>query len=376
MGRAVAAICPAALEKNYSYIKSIIAPECGICAMVKADAYGHGLVLVARIMERLGARYLGVADASEALSVRRAGINAPVLICGRVGLDELALLAEFRDIELMVYSFEYAKEISGFACRRGRSIRCHLKVDTGMGRLGFVCGDGRPSADILGTLALPGLEFYGICTHFASSERRDGEYTPKQFGLFCGLIDALSLEGYDFALRHAANSGAIMNFPQTHLDMVRPGIMLYGYCPTGQDNPLLVKALELYGHVEQVKLLKKGSKVSYGSLHTCERDTLAAVVGLGYGDGVSWHLLSKGCVVIRGRRAPILGRVCMDHFTVDVSHIDGVTAGDAAYFIGGRAADTAIWADEIAALSGTISYEVLCRLSNSRVCRVEEMREI
>ncbi|MBQ3141367.1 MAG: alanine racemase [Clostridia bacterium] len=361
--RAAALIHVAALKHNYEYIRSRIKPGTKLCAMVKADAYGHGAVCVARRLEKWGVDYFGVATMSEALEIRNAGVQTPILLMGYTPPEEMHFLWE-RDLTQTVFSLEYAQLLQ----QAGGRIRCHLKLDTGMSRLGFVSPSGTATPEMLRALQLDHLDYEGVYTHFALSDEPQRSDTAAQFENFTRIVDDLQQNGHSFALRHASNSGAVINFPQMNLDMVRAGIMLYGLSPDGRPDAALQPVMELVGTVESVKRLDSGSAVSYGATHVCEHPTTVAAVSLGYADGVSRALSNRGSLCVAGQRAPILGKVCMDHLMIDVTHLPQVQVGMPAYLIGGGS--NGVTADELAELEGTISYEIVCRFSGRRVPRV------
>ena len=360
--RAQAIIHTGWLVQNYNTIKNQLRPGCKICAMVKADAYGHGLLIAADALAEQ-ADYFGVATIGEALTLRQAGITTPILIMGYTAEEDIPKLAE-NTLTQIVYSEEYAALLSK---KTSGPLLCHLKIDTGMHRLGF---DHCDIAGILRALALPHLVYEGIMTHFACADQPEKPATLEQFSRFTDLVDKLAVLGHVFAIRHTANSGAILHFPQTHLDMVRPGLLLYGMTPDFTPLSGLRPVMELAGVVESIHNIPMGEPVSYGGTYICEKDTLAATISLGYADGVNRALSNRGFVLINGQRAPIIGSVCMDHLIADISGLTGIKTEMSAYILGGG--PNGVTADEIAKISGTISYEIICHLSNSRVLRVVE----
>jgi len=362
--RATATIHLSALRKNFEYIKALTGGTCKICAMVKADAYGHGAVGVAKELAHCGVDYFGVADIYEAETLREAGIKTPILMMGYTPKSDMPRLREY-DLTQTVFDLDYAETLNKIA---GGTVRCHLKLDTGMGRLGYICPDGFPTKELLRTLELPNLKFEGVYTHFAKSDEKESDMTRRQFANFMAVLSNLECAGHTFQIRHAANSGAIMNYPEMHLDMVRPGIMLYGLMPDGSKNEKLTPILDYAGAVELVKKVEGGSTISYGGTYQCTADKRIAVVSLGYADGVSRTLSNRGYLLVNGRRAAILGKICMDHLMIDADHLGKVECGTPAYIIGGgKGGNTA---DDLAAIEGTISYEVLCRMVGSRVIKL------
>jgi len=291
---------------------------------------------------------------------------------------EFAHLALDNDLALTVFDLDTARAISNVAVAVGRKITAHLKTDTGMGRLGLrPFGEGNATLDpdrvqtACQIARLPGLDLEGIFTHFASADSTDTAYTEKQFGLFCDYVDALEREGLEFRIRHTANSAAIIAHPQTHLDMVRAGIAMYGLNPSAQvnlDHLATRPVMALKARLVHVKKVPKGFCVSYGITHCTPAPTTIATVPIGYADGYSRLLSSRGTMLVRGQRAPIVGRVCMDMTMLDVGHIEGVRTGDEAVVLGSQA-DQTVTADEIAGLVGTINYEVVSSIT-ARVPRI------
>lgn len=332
--------------------------------MVKADAYGHGAVGVAKELARCGVDYLGIADIYEAQTLREAGIETPILMMGYTPKCDMPRLREY-NLTQTVFDLDFAETLNETA---GGTVRCHLKIDTGMGRLGYVCPDGFPTKDLLRTLELPNLDFEGVYTHFAKADETTSDMTRRQFENFMAVLSNLAYAGHKFQIRHAANSAAIMNYPEMHLDMVRPGIMLFGLMPDGGKNEHLTPILDYAGAVELVKEVTAGTTISYGGTYRCETDKRIAVVSLGYADGVSRTLSNRGFLLCNGKRAPILGKVCMDHLMIDADRIGKIECGMPAYIIGGGSNGNTV--DELARLEGTISYEVLCRMVGSRVKKI------
>ena len=359
------------LAHNYRAIRELLPPGCLFMGMVKSDAYGHGAVAVSRALSRLGAEYLGVACLDEALELRRGGISLPILILGSTEPRYVPELLE-HGLTQTVYDLETARMLGEQAQRAGGTLVIHLKADTGMSRLGFLCDEEHlaQSAREMGeAYRLPGLRPEGIFTHFADSDE-DEDYTLLQFTRFLDLLDRLEKDGCTFALRHCANSGATLRFPFAHLDMVRPGLALYGHYPTPEMESLcpLLPVMELYSQVASVKELPPGTSISYGRTHRLESPRRLAVVSIGYGDGFFRGYSNRFSVELNGKVAPILGRVCMDMCMVDVTEAPEVQVGDAALIYGGGLG-SAQSVERGAALMNTVSYELLCALSK-RIPRV------
>jgi len=366
-----------AIAINIQQLKKVTSPGAQFMAVVKANAYGHGTVEVARQALKSGADWLGVARIYEAVALRKAGIDGKILVMNYTP-PEFAPLALEHDLVLTVFDLETATAISDTAVAAGNQIVAHLKTDTGMGRLGLrPTGEKQIGLDpsrvkLAGRIAdLPGLDLEGIFTHFAAADSLDATYTEKQFALFCDYIDALKKVGLEFRIRHAANSAAIIAHPQTHLDMVRAGIALYGLSPSAEvnlDHLATRPAMSLKARLVHVKKVPAGFCVSYGMTYRAPAPTAIATVPLGYADGYSRLLSSRGTMLVKGQRAPIAGRVCMDLTMLDVGHIEGVRTGDEVVALG-RQGDETISADEIAGVLGTINYEIVSSIT-ARVPRI------
>ena len=350
------------LEHNYRALRAMLPPGCRFLGVVKANAYGHGAVPVAKRLEKLGAEYLAVACLEEAVELREAGVRAPILILGYTPSEcGEALLRH--DLTQTVYDAETARAFSDAALAAGKRLRIHVKADTGMSRLGWLCGGERlrPAADaIQAVCALPGLEAEGIYTHFANADA-DEEYTMTQFTRFLDLLAQLESRGLAFPIRHCAASAAMLKYPCTHLDMVRPGIALYGHYPDpsceGLDGPGLAPVMTLKTRVASVKDVPAGTPVSYGCTHVLERDTRLAALTIGYADGLPRLCSDRLEIWLKGRRVPLVGRVCMDMCMADVTGLD-VRPGDEAEIFGEH-----LPAEEAAGLARTIQYELLCSVS-------------
>ena len=356
------------LEHNYRALRAC-APDSKFLGVVKANAYGHGAVPVARKLEELGADYLAVACLNEAMELRQAGIRMPILILGATP-EELAGLVVDYDVTQTVFTPGLARALSQAAGVRGRRAKIHVKVDTGMSRLGLLDHDPAAAArEVEGLCALPNLEAEGIFTHFANADG-DEAYTMLQFTRFLDTLAELEeTYGRKFEIRHCAASGAVLNYPCTHLDMVRPGVALYGHAPdpscAGLDELDLRPAMTLKSRVAAVRDLPGDTPVSYGCTQRVGRNGgRVAVLPIGYADGLHRVLSGRGSVWLDGKRRPIIGRVCMDMCMVALEDGDQVKAGDEAEIFGPH-----LPVEESAELAGTIQYELLCAVS-ARVPRV------
>ncbi len=365
-----------AISHNLGQFKKILRPGCRLMAAVKADAYGHGILPAAERLLKDGADALGVARLKEALALRRAGIRAPILIFGYTPPEAADRLIQ-DDLTQTVYAYDAASKLSEKARALGGKIRAHLKVDTGMGRLGLLAGDlqGKIFTDALDEVKamkrLHGIDLAGAYTHFATAEDRDKIYAQRQFDIFCLFLDRLKREGVNIPLAHAANSAATIEMPETHLDMVRVGISLYGYYPSEfvhRDRVTLRPAMTLKTRIIHLKKVDSGFRVSYGGTAVTTRPTRIATVSIGYADGYSRLLSSKGRMLVRGRRAPVIGRVCMDQTMLDVEDIPNVAVGDEVVVFGTQGRGQ-IPVEEVSKAIGTISYEVVSGISE----RVERL---
>ena len=355
-----------ALAHNYHALHSLLPAGCRFLGLVKANAYGHGAVPVARKLQQLGADMLAVACLMEAEELRRAGITLPILCLGQTAPEFAPLLLEY-GVTQTVEDLETARALSDAAQAAGKRLRVHVKLDTGMGRLGFLWRDGGDNRavleDIAALCALPGLKAEGLFTHFSDADGCQS-YTMAQLARFQDARTALENRGLSFSIYHCGASAAVLHYPQTHMDMVRPGIVLYGYSPApGLGGPALQPVLTLKSRVATVRSMPAGSYISYGRTARLERDTRLAVLPIGYGDGFPRGLSNRAQVELAGARCPIVGRVCMDMCMVDVTDLPGVRPGDVATVYGPGLTE------QDARLQDTIVYELLCALS-PRVPRI------
>lgn len=366
-----------ALRENFRQVQRR-AGELPLCAVVKADAYGHGAVRCARALAEAGASWLAVSCLAEARQLRRAGLGLPILILGYTGPDQAAALAQER-IAQACFSWEYAQALSAAAEEAGVTVEVHLKADTGMGRIGFALRTDFDAAirEMLAVCALPGLAVTGLFQHFAvadSDTAEDEAYTQQQHALFVRAYEALRAAGQEPAVVHCDNSAGVMLHPDWPAGlprarcMARPGIILYGFDPSAQVRfGCFRPVMKLKTRVSMVKELQPGQSTSYGRCFTAEAPTRVATLCAGYADGYP-RLLSNGVGVVElhGQPCRVLGRVCMDQLMVDVTGVPDVQAGDEAVLWGGEASDSA---ETIAEKTGTIAYEVLCGVAR-RVPRV------
>lgn len=338
-----------------------------VCAVIKADAYGHGAVPVAQLLEGQCA-FFGVSSAAEALELRGADIKTPILLLGHADASLFSVLVR-EDVRPAIFEYDQAQALSREAVRQNKTAKLHIAVDTGMSRIGFQVTE--QSADCCVRIAqLPGLEIEGIFSHFATADEQDLTAARQQAKLFDRFVQMLQVRGLQIPVRHIDNSAGIMNF-DCHYDMVRAGIVLYGLYPSRQvDRSVLdlKPAMQWETTVSAVKELEPGRGISYGADFVTEKPTVVATIPAGYADGYRRSLSGKFYVLIHGKKAPILGRICMDQFMVDVTQIPGVRSGDRVVLMGTDGAET-ISAELLAEAANSFNYEQVCDISR-RVTRV------
>ncbi len=355
---------------NLDEIERLTAPDTKICAVIKTDGYGHGALPLARLMEERNRVWgYAVATAEEALELSEAGLVKPILILGYVFPDELVDLLS-RDIRLTVFSSVSAREASDAARRLGKTAHIHIKIDTGMGRIGFPSSE--ETVDTVEQIAsLPNLSIEGIFTHFARADEADKAFSYAQRAKFDSWSDKIADRGIQIPLRHISNSAGILDLPENGMDLVRAGILLYGLFPSDEvkrERMDLRPILTLTSHIVQVKTLREGQTISYGGTYVVHGAERIATIPVGYGDGYPRSLSNRGEVLIRGQRAPIVGRICMDQFMVNVTGIEGVCEGDEVTLIGCDGTEE-ITMEELAERSGRFVYEFACDIGK-RVPRV------
>ncbi len=366
--RAWAEIDLDAIAHNVQEIRRITNPHAEVMGVVKADAYGHGVREVANTLLENGVTRLAVSMADEAIELRQDGITAPLLVLGYTDPSRADDIIDY-DITQTVFTHELARALSERAVQRNTKIKVHVKIDTGMGRVGFLPGYSAVK-DVMEISKLPGLVIEGMFTHFAVADE-DGEqdaYTLNQFELFNHIATELSRVGIHIPVKHVANSAAIIRFPQMHLDMVRAGIILYGLHPskvTDNGKIDLRPAMRFKARVTNVKTLEPGASVSYGRTYKTDSSSQIATVSIGYADGYLRAFSNRADMVIHHERCPVRGRVCMDQCMVDVSHMESnVSIGDIVELFGEN-----ISVNELAEIANTINYELIC-LIGRRVPRI------
>lgn len=351
-----------AIRHNIIETRKKIKDGTKIMAVVKADAYGHGAVKVSHALDDLVDAY-GVAMMEEALELRQSGISKMILILGFTGSEWYPELVE-NHISQTVYTWEMAEGLNEAAEKLGKKAMVHIKLDTGMGRIGFAPTEENVMA-VKRIAELPYLELEGIFTHFARADEETDQPIKEPFRRYMSFVTQLDRAGVHIPVRHVSNSAAIINFPEGNLDMVRSGITTYGLYPSGlvpKDRIHLKPAMQWRSVISYVKEIEAGTSVSYGGTFTSEKPMKVATVPVGYADGMKRDLSNKGRVLIHGRYADILGRVCMDQFMVDVTEIPGVSEGDEVTIFG-RDGDREIPVEEIADLSHSFNYEFVCSIT-------------
>jgi alanine racemase len=361
-----AAIDMAALDHNFREVV-----RCGegrqVLAVVKAGAYGHGAVEISRRLLSLGADMLGVALVEEGRELREAGIDAPVVVMGATFPEQAEAIVSLNLIPV-VFSSSVAQALSDAAYKRRTTINLHVKIDTGMGRIGIAPED---APDLIAEIRkLRNISVQGLMTHFADADLRDKEFASKQMDRFEALLRALEARKIKVPVRHVANSAAVLDFHRALFSMIRPGLMLYGYNPleAGALEADLRPVLSLVTRISYMKKVPPGVPVSYGRTFTTNRESIIATLPIGYADGYGRSLSNTGEALVRGMRVPVVGRVCMDMCMIDVTDVPAAGEGDDVVLIGSQGSER-ITADDIAAKIGTIAYEVLCGIS-SRVPRI------
>lgn len=354
---------------NYHAIKNQIGEGTKICCVIKADGYGHGAVELAKLYSELSCDYFAVSNLDEALELRDADIKEPIVILGYTPANRAEDLAK-HNISQAVYGKDYAKMLSDECVKAGVSCKIHIKCDTGMSRLGFMCQefprDNYSIEEIKEACELPNLIPEGIFTHFAvADECEEGkDYTLRQYEAFRYTVDKLRTMGVEFELTHCSNSGAILDYPEYKFDMVRAGIILYGLSPSNKLKGKLdlEPIMRLKTMVSYVKEIKKGTTVSYGRTFTADRDMKIATVPVGYADGYIRAFAKDGYMFIKGQKAKIIGRICMDQTMLDVTDIEGVEIGNVCVLFGnGKGGEPT--PDDVALWGNTINYEIVCSVS-------------
>lgn len=360
--RVIAEIDLGAIRHNYRQIRNIIPKEVEIMGVVKADAYGHGAIKVSKVLQEEGVNRLAVAIAKEGEELRVSGIKLPILVLGYTPRVDIELLI-VNDLTQTVFSYEMAEYISIEASKFNKTINVHIKIDTGMGRIGFLPNT-NSIIEIRKIMTLAHINVEGIFTHFSTSDEENTLYTKEQWSIFKGFINELKDFNLEIPILHASNSGAILNHPHMCLDIVRPGILLYGHYPSKflvNKKISLIPSMSLKSQVVHIKELPQNKYVSYGKNFKTASKTKIATIPIGYADGYPRSLSNKAYVLINGKYAKIIGNICMDQFMVDISNIGTVEIGDEVVLFGiqgGRC----ILIEELAIIANTINYELICMI--------------
>lgn len=372
--RAWAEINLDAITNNIKQIRKITSPDSKIMAIVKADAYGHGFFEVASALADNGADFFGVATVDEAIQLRNAGFSNPVLILGVIFRDDLEKIIS-NDIMPVVFGYRFAKSISDTAVRLNKKAKIHIKLDTGMSRIGYVCSGSDSRERILDSICeiakLPNIEIDGIFSHFAKADETERDYTKIQFERFNDIVSELENRGVHIPIKHICNSAGIIQYPEYHMDMVRSGIITYGLAPSSDvsvEGLGFEPAMQLKSVVTNLKRIKIDTPVSYGGKYIASPGTRIATVAIGYADGYSRILSGKAQVLINGKKANVIGNICMDQMMVDVTEIEDIKIGDEVILFG-KSGNNIITVESVAELMGTINYETICVIGK-RVPRV------
>ncbi|MBI4548162.1 MAG: alanine racemase [Ignavibacteriae bacterium] len=355
------------LRNNFDGIKNRVGPDVKVLAVVKANAYGHGIVEISKVLQEFGIDYLGVAFLEEAIELRQRGIRVPLLVLSGVMGSQIEQFFE-NDLDISVASLEIAEQINQKASSLGRKAKVHLKIDTGMTRLGVRADNALPFIEK--ACRLNHLEVVGIYSHFATSDERDKSFAYEQLGRFNAVIEQVGKLGIDIPLKHIANSGAILDMPDSYFSMVRAGIMMYGIYPSREtsESILLQPVLSLKSRIGFIKEVPAHTSIGYNRKYFTSTKTHIATIPVGYADGYSRRLTNRTEILIGGKRYPVVGSICMDHIMADVGMDSTVRVGDDVVVLGTSGHDTiSVW--EIADKLGTNPYEVFTSIT-ARVPRV------
>lgn len=357
------------LANNYNEIRRIVNLHTEIMAVIKANAYGHGSVELAKMYEKIGVDRLAVSIISEAVELRSEGIKLPIQLLNYTPKSQLGLVVD-NDIIQGIYTYEDAKLLSDLAVKKRKRVKIHIKVDTGMGRIGFLPNEDSIK-EIVKIRELPNLELEGLFTHFAKADEINKSFTKIQFEKFNWVSEKLEEKGIKLSIKHVSNSAAIIDLPEYNLDLVRPGIILYGYYPSDEVNKNRINlkpAMTLKAKISNIKTVPEGTGISYGHIYSTSEKSVIATIPIGYADGYSRILSCKAHVCINNKRASIVGRICMDQMMVDVTEIDNVNIGDEVVLFG-YDNENYPRVEELASLLGTINYEFICMMGR-RIPRV------
>ena len=358
-----------ALEENIKGIRKLTDKNAMIMAVVKADAYGHGAVECSKVLLENGANMLGVACYSEAKQIRNAGIDSPILILGASFEEDIEELVS-NDITISLFSYDFAKKVSCVSQKLNKTAKIHIKLDTGMSRIGYLTGvnDDEIIDEIIKISNLSNIEIEGIFSHFATADESDSEYTKLQFDRFMTVCNKLESKGLKIPVRHIANSAAIMMYPETHLDMVRAGIILYGLYPSEEVDKsrlLLKSVMSVKSRITHIKEICDNRGVSYGKTYITNGKTRIATIPVGYADGYTRVLSGRAKILVNNEPRDVVGRICMDQCMIDVTNVNNVNVGDEVIIFGSKT----VKADDLALWKDTINYEVV-NMFSKRIPRV------
>lgn len=359
-----------AIVYNMREIKKKVEPQRKIMGIVKADAYGHGAVEVAETLIEEGIDYLAVSILDEAIALRQSGITHPILILGYTPIEQVKELVKW-DITQTVYNRDIIYALSKEAQRQNKKVKIHIKVDTGMGRIGFI-GEEETIRAVKEFERLPCIEIEGIFTHFSVADQENKDYTLEQLKKFQEICHALDKENIQISIKHCANSAATIDIDQAHLDMIRPGIILYGLYPSQEvlkERLYLKPAMSFKTKIAHIKKVPANTSISYGRKYITSKESIIATLPVGYADGYSRMLSGKAEVLLCGKRAPVVGAICMDQCMIDITDLPDVKIGDEVILFG-----EGLPVEEIAEKLGTIHYEIICMI-NKRVPRVYQKKE-
>ena len=358
-----------ALAHNMRGIRKITSPSAQVMAVVKADAYGHGYYEVTKTLLENGADRLAVAMLQEGIQLRKSGFTQPILVLGALVEEDIEGYIDY-EVTPNVFCVEQARAVSETAEKKGKTVKIHIKIDTGMTRIGFVATeDNEGIADEIAEIAkMPNIEIEGMFSHFATSDETDGAYTRMQYARFMDVVKKLEERSVTIPVKHICNSAGIMMYPEMHLDMVRPGIILYGLYPSDEVDKGrldLRPVMSLKSKVTLVKEVEEGRGVSYGKEYITSKPTKIATVPIGYADGYLRRLKDKAKMMVNGETVPVIGRICMDQCMIDVTNVNTIKRGDEVTIF----SDTGITMDDVAAWSETINYEIACEIGK-RIPRI------
>ncbi len=360
-GRAWAEIDLGAVRRNIINVRKITDPHALVMGVVKADAYGHGAERVSRVLLENGADRLAVATVDEAAALRRAFPETPIMMLSGADEDNAAEIVA-NDIIATVFDLSLAKALSAAAVSQGKTAKIHIKLDTGMNRVGIYYSDPLLVEKTRGIVSLPAIEAEGVFTHFSKADEADLTYAREQFSRFMFCIEKLAAAGITFKIRHCCNSASIINFPEMHLDMVRPGIVLYGLYPSDEVDKSrlpLEPAMSFKARISNIKTVPKGSLISYGGTYAAPEDMPVGTASVGYADGYSRMLSGRAGLLVGGEKRSVLGRICMDQCMFDMRNVQNTVVGDSVVLFGSDG-ERRLPVEELAALMGTINYELVC----------------